>query len=266
MKMTSCLAVLAATLLPVAAFADEGDDDAPTIASASSGTRPGVDEGQLRDPNIDRGFLLPTAETQPAGSISYNMYELLFHGVTYGVTDNLHVSGTVTVPLGEDGTFQIGIASAKYRFLKAGRLRLAAQGSAVIIRSDFDDSLENDFHTFFTGGAIASVCIDRGCNSLISASATTGFDLGIDLRPMVYGVSAVQSVSKSIKLVAEVASAGIFEDTDWTAGDTALVNYGVRFHSGRIAGDVGFVRPFGDGVDNAFPLGAPFVNFTYRAL
>ena len=38
------------------------------------------------DPNIDRGFVLPTAMTQPAGSVTYNNYELLLHGVSIGVT------------------------------------------------------------------------------------------------------------------------------------------------------------------------------------
>src|SRR5262249_54443327 len=68
------------------------------------------------DPNIDRGFLLPTAMTQPAGSVTYNNYELLLHGVTYGITDR--VQGTVTVlsPIVRDMPF-VGFAAVKGRIL-----------------------------------------------------------------------------------------------------------------------------------------------------
>jgi hypothetical protein len=265
MRFTTCAAVMTAMLLPVAAFADEeSDDDAamPDAAAATIEARRGVDEGQLRDPNIDRGFLLPTAETQPAGSISFNSYELFFEGITYGVTDDLHITGTV-LTLNTD-SFWMGNVSAKYRFLKTGRLRLAAQGSVTFIHTDIDEDLE-ETHTFFTAGAIASICVDEGCNSLVSASATTGLSANTDERPVIYGVSAVQSIAPHVKLVGEFVSAGMFDGSDWDGADGGLLNYGVRFTSDRIAGDVGFLRPIGSDSD-VFPLGIPFINFTYRAL
>ena len=89
-KLTSLL-VLASALLP-AALARAGQPEATVGATAAA-------PAATADPNLDRGFLLPTAMTQPKGTLTYNNYELLLHGVTYGITDNLQVSATVLSPI-----------------------------------------------------------------------------------------------------------------------------------------------------------------------
>src|SRR5262249_58632803 len=99
--------------------------DSENVVSAVPAPAPGATS---TDPNIDRGFLLPTAMTQPAGSVTYNNYELLLHGVTYGITDRVQASVTVLSPIVRDMPF-VGFAAVKGRIVSTDRFHLALQGS-----------------------------------------------------------------------------------------------------------------------------------------
>src|SRR5215471_11701396 len=90
------------------------------------------------DPNIDRGFLLPTAMTQPAGSLTYNNYELLLHGLTYGVTDRIQATLTVLSPITTDMPF-VGFGALKARIVATDRLHVALQGTLGYMH-DFNSS------------------------------------------------------------------------------------------------------------------------------
>ena len=107
------------------------------------------------DPNIDRGFLLPTAMTQPAGSVTYNNYELLLHGVTVGITDRVQGSVTVLSPIVRDMPF-VGFAAVKGRVLSTERFHLAVQGSLGWGHAFDVDSSTGDANVYTTGD-IASV-------------------------------------------------------------------------------------------------------------
>src|SRR5262249_51311242 len=80
------------------------------------------------DPNIDRGFVLPTAMTQPARTLTYSNYEIFVQGLTVGITDRVQVSVTAMPPI-SDFIPYFAIGSAKWRLLSVGRLHLALQGS-----------------------------------------------------------------------------------------------------------------------------------------
>lgn len=236
------------------------------VAAVAAEVDPTLDRGQDLDPNIDRTFLLPTAQTQPKGSVSFNDYELIFLGLTYGVTNDFQITGTTMVPLGDGAPF-FGVVGGKYRIVKSGRLRVAAQGNLIYARSSNVGDGVSDSATAGTLGGIASICIDDGCESLISASVQAGFAIGEDnnATPFLYGGSIVQKISPRVKLLVEAVSAGAFGDDDFVVADGALVSYGVRFVGNDIAGDVGFVKPIIDGDDgDVFPMGFPFVSFTYR--
>ena len=66
--------------------------------------------------------------TQPAGSVTYNNYELLLHGITYGITDRVQASVTVLSPIVQDMPF-VGFAAVKGRIVSTERFHLALQGS-----------------------------------------------------------------------------------------------------------------------------------------
>ena len=222
------------------------------------------------DPNIDRGFLLPTAMTQPAGSVTYNNYELLLHGVSVGITDRVQGSVTVLSPIVKDMPF-VGFAAVKARVLSTERFHLALQGSLGWGHAFDVDSTTTDGNLYtFGGGAFASYCLRQDCSSLVSASATYSLVMpgGLDgaAHTIIYGGSIVHRVGRHVKLLGEVASAagGVTGSGDWENINGVLVGYGVRFHTNSMAADVGFIRPVGTDGDDEFLVGLPFVNVSYR--
>ena len=225
--------------------------------------------GQARDPHIDRAVILPTGQTQPAGSWSFYDYELLLTGLSYGVTDNVQIGVHTIVPVTSLDEFFYASGSAKWRLVSAGRVRLSAVGSLHYFRIDdpFNDDGTGDVTIGTLGGAL-SLCLDEGCESLASATVQTGFLVDEDdggYAPFIYGGSVVARISRRVKLLGEVASAGVYGDGEWFGAEGALVSYGARFHTDDIAGDLTLVnpQPRGDG-EEGWPLGFPFVVFTYR--
>ena len=233
-----------------------------TIIVAPSDAPGPVDQGVLEDPNADRAWLAPTALTQPAGSWSFNDYELAMVGLTYGVTDTFQISGSTLLPLVRDQPFYGNIA-AKAQVVRSGRTRLAAHG-VLTYASDGSEG----FSVGAVGGA-GTLCLDDDCHSMINGYLATAFAMTEDDGnefPVLLSASVVGRLNKHVKLVGEI-------DTGFVPGEdfenVYLGWYGVRFASGTIAGDVGFVRPFGTEVsddDSPLVLGVPWVNFTYRAL
>ena len=198
------------------------------------------------DPNIDRGFLLPTAMTQPAGSVTYNNYELLLHGITYGITDRVQVSVTVLSPIVEDMPF-VGFAAVKGRIVSDRPLPPGAAGIARLgTRLQFERRRRQPLHR--RRGRAGQLLPARDCSSLASASAT--YQLVMPTAPtpahmVVYGGSIVHRVGRHVKLLGEVTSAagGARDSGDLENLEGVLVGYGVRFHTNAIAADVGFLKP-----------------------
>ena len=261
-SMSDAHAQAAAAAPSPAAQPDPEDVVKGTPASPSAGAT-------ATDPNIDRGFLLPTAMTQPAGSITYNNYELLLHGITYGITDRVQASVTVLSPIVEDMPF-VGFAAVKGRVVSTDRFHLALQGSLgwghAFNSTDGDANL-------FTGGAgvLASYCLRDDCSSLASASATYQLVMpsgtGNAAHMVVYGGSIVHRVGRHVKLLGEVTSAagGTSSTGDLQNMEGVLVGYGVRFHTNAIAADIGFLKPVAtDGGDDDLLLGLPFASVSYR--
>jgi hypothetical protein len=258
MRTLACSALL--VLFTTAARASE-----PPLAVA---TAPADAASTGADPNLDRGFLLPTAMTQPAGSLTYNNYELLLHGVTYGVTDNVQVSATVLAPIVKEMPL-VGLASIKARLYRGDRLHLAIQGSiggaADVSGRENGDGTSGNRGIFLAGaGGLASVCLRADCSSLLSASASYELAAGSGDNggALVYGVSAVHRVGRHVKLLAELASAGNSRSFD--AENSALVSYGVRFYGDSIASDIGFIKPVGFEGSLPVVLGLPFASISYR--
>jgi hypothetical protein len=245
------------------------DSEAPTTVVASPAASPPA----AADPNIDRGFIQPTAMTQPQGSLTYNNYELVLHGLTYGITDHVQTSLTVMAPLVRDMPF-LGTASVKWRFLSTPRFHLALQGSATMIHV-FDDGLSDGAssnNAYAVGaGAFASYCLRDDCSSLASLSATYQLAIagrsGDTAHAIIYGGSIVHRVSPHVKLLGEVtslATTNSVADSGFDNVSGALVSYGVRLHTANIASDVGFMKPIVSEDSDPFLLGLPFINVSYR--
>ncbi|HET6146124.1 MAG TPA: hypothetical protein VFH68_01220 [Polyangia bacterium] len=261
-----------ATAATSAWAAPVSDGESPTTVA----TGPAAPAPAAADPNIDRGFIQPTAMTQPARSLTYNNYELVLHGLTYGITDHLQTSVTVMAPLVRDMPF-LGVAAVKWQFLSTRRFHLALQGSATMIHYFRDDSAAPDGSSSsgdgahaVGAGAFASYCLRDDCSSLASLNAT--YQLGFAGRgsgttqAIIYGGSIVHRVSPHVKLLGEVTSmaATTVTDSNFDNVPGALVSYGVRLHTANIAGDVGFMKPISGEGEDPFLLGLPFINVSYR--
>jgi len=261
MSITKLASLLALGLCLTSASLARADEP----ASAAHASAPAEPAGTGADPNIDRGFLLPTAMTQPQGTVTYNNYELLLHGVTYGLTDRVQLTATVLSPITKDIPL-FGLGAVKAQIVSAGAFHLALQGTAGIAHE-----LQGAGETLETvgGGALASVCLRDDCASLASASATyQAMFGGNETRAqhlVLYGGSLVLRLSEHVKLLGEVASAAGGSTQDFKNVDGLVVSYGVRFHTRAIAADVGFIRPMSTGdADINLLLGLPFVNVSYR--
>jgi hypothetical protein len=267
--MHTTLASVALALALVSALVSAPPARADDPAVSATAAEPA---GVAADPAIDRGFLLPTAMTQPKGTLTYNNYEVVLHGLTYGVTDRVQVSATVFTPV---GNLLWGLAGLKAQVVATPRFRLALQGTAGGATHETGNTesvgagaaYRRESRGFLGSGLFASLCLDRECASLLSAGASHTSALGGPGAEHVflYDSSLVVRVSDGVKVLGEVTTGQGGTSTDLTEPGGLLVSYGVRFHGKRVAGDVGFVKPYArQGSDGIFPLGLPFVSLSAR--
>jgi hypothetical protein len=256
---------LGLTLTAATAAAQPGAAPAPAPDPEAAAVSTTVDPGVIEDVNADRVWLTPTGLTQPKGSWSFNDTELMFLGLTYGVTDTTQVSATTWVLVDEEQPFLLWL-NAKQQLLRQGKLRLALHGSWIHVDDRGDSEFDEDSFDVVALGGAASLCLDTGCHSLVNGYVGTAWalDEGDEERPVIAAVSLVKRINRHVKFIGEI-------DTGWEFGEEPsndyLGWYGLRFTSGVVGGDIGFVKPFGDDVDtDEFPMGFPMLTFTYRAI
>ncbi|MCC6995302.1 MAG: hypothetical protein IT370_11890 [Deltaproteobacteria bacterium] len=237
------------------------------IAAAPTRTPIALDD----DPAADRTWLSPTPETQRRGSWTYNNYEFLVHGMSYGIADNLQVTGFV-LPAYSEGSPAIYGASAKVRVLAGGPLRLALTGSVWSV--DAGDG--SDSTMVVSAGGTAALCLDRGCTSqlgvntdLIKAGGDStnyagGGDSSEDSGVARISAYAAIRMSSHLKLLAEL-NRGRIGTGKLELADDGLLMLGVRFHSRWAAADLGLAMPMNFSDDDPDTRGAfPAINLTYR--
>ncbi len=242
---------------------------------------PAVQEARLDDANVDRSWFMPTAMTQPAGTLPFSTYELMLMAISYAPIDRLQLTATFLAPVVPDMCCW-SIIGAKYRLLDAGPFHFAALGQLTLASVQginiygVGTSTGRSMFWALLGGGSTSICFDESCRALASAWIITGFNqyynYGTEL-PIVYGGSF--SFGHHIKLLVEADSAAFIGDFN-IAARGALVTYGVRFTSRNLAGDIGLTRPFSADTNltaltdsflkGILVLGVPIVTFTYRAL
>jgi hypothetical protein len=221
-----------------------------------------VDKGVVNDANAGRGWMAPTALTEPAGTWSISDYELFLVSVGYAVSDRLSISATTIPPLTTDFPLWL-LFNAKLQVLKAGKVRAAVQGAFTYF--SIKDSGSTDSFTAGELGGAVTLCIDDECNSHVSGFLGAGFARDTDSAvPFIGAATLVGRLGRHVKFVGEIDSAFIAGNVNDVA-DGALLWYGLRFTSKNIGVDLGFVRPVGVG-DSGLALGIPVLTFSYRAM
>ncbi len=257
----------AAVCLPLSAGAQSpGASAAPgSVAGAPVAEiedHPDVEAGVLNDANSGRVFVSPTALTAPAGTWSFNDYELVIVGASYAFTDNFSVSLSGLAPITDDTpVFLIG--STKLRLLRSSGWHVAAHG-AVFYGSD-----DGDGAGVATLGGAVTRCLDVDCHSLLNAYLAAGIAIDPDVDqtsvPFIASIGYVQRLTNRLKLAVE----GDFGFSTGEVNDVAeglLLWYGARITSKNIGVDLGFARPICEDCDAGLALGLPWIGFTYRGI
>lgn len=253
-RTRSVLFLVSAIVLPAAVLGRDASAAEPVIGAAAPAPTDAAE-----DPNLDRGFLLPTGETQPAGSVVFHSTELLLAGLSYGVTDWAQVAVTALVPVLDDTSTLVN-GMGKFRLVSTEHLRVALHGSLTY------QGLDGESSYLLTSGATASFCLDTPCHSQISATVGA-LDLrghSDELAGPFYGATASYRLGRHVKLLAELAGATVDRGLDRREGQHAL-SYGLRVFSSDVALDFGLLTPLDQDAREDVALGYPFVALGYRA-
>jgi len=214
--------------------------------------------------HADRVLLVPTAETQPEGTLFLSSYEIVGAGVGYAFSDRLQAS------LVGATTFDALWAeiNVKANLLRSRWLRIAAQTSIDYARG------EDEEIPFGRVGGTLQLCFDLPCRSSMSAAATVvAHDAPDTLLPLGVGLGFIAFLSHELSLLLEYAGVlDAAETLELIDLPVYLVSYGIRISgSPSWSLDLAFARALRSdeglrtGKVGVFDLlGVPLAAFTFR--
>lgn len=234
---------------------------------------PAPTDARSLDAHADRVLLVPTAETQPEGTIFFTAYELLLPSIGYAITDDVQVSAFGFTDF-EGGVLELRV---KANVVRERAVRVAFGTSLDYLTSDPDDlddpSAENDFLLGRADGVV-QLCFDAPCRSSLSGALTVAAPAQNELIfPIAFGTGlVVQGTSIMSVLLEYSALVNAADDIDLLPLPLHLVSYGVRFAWSRHwAFDVGLARSLNPqrAIRTTPPevfdiLGLPLLALTYR--
>lgn len=194
------------------------------------------------DPNVTRGFLMPTALTLKQGGGYLGTFELFFFTVALGLSDAVMVNfGILLLPIAiENQVVQAGL-----------KIRLTPDDSepAVAIGGQYFGNLGSE-------GMFAPYAVMTGSTKDTRFSIGGGLAMpidGNDAEPIIVA-SFDGRVSKSVKFISEA----------WFPinGGWLPFMFGFRFFGSQISGDIGLMFPIGE--EFLSPIGWPVGNFIYN--
>jgi hypothetical protein len=198
---------------------------------------------------------MPTAETSPAGSVSFASYEIVILQVSYATSDRTQVTLTGTPPLSAEQLALLDI-SVKTVVVRESRVSMALMGSASGI---FGAEEGNGF--IGRMGAVVTLC-EPAWTCKFGLSVATNLVLLGPYSVALSGVGGSARLGKLVSLVAEVDTA-VPLGASLGQANGILGGAGVRLSKPNWGLDLGF---FVGGKARADAGGAPWVVFTYRIL
>ncbi|HVU00755.1 MAG TPA: hypothetical protein VHE30_03355 [Polyangiaceae bacterium] len=223
-----------------------------SVAAPPLSEREASDAARAGDAHIDRYLLLPTAETQPAGTVYFSSWEIVGLQAGYALSDRTQMTLSFVPPLSKDPLVPLDL-TLKGVLHRERRVRLAAMASLTGLFG-----FEQGNAAVGRIGGVAQFCFDDGCRG--SVGLGTNVALVGPVSIVMTGLGAAFRVGRIVSLVAEVQSV------------LPLGREGAEIHA--LAGGAG-VRLSGKhwGVDLAVegaldrkttPQGIPLVIVTYR--
>lgn len=206
------------------------------------------------DPLGTRLFLTPTARTMPKGSVRLSTVYYVLPNLAYGVTGNLDVSATASIPIPDGGLVS---GNVKFAPVQSGSLAVAVGASVGTLYGR--EVTSNAAGTFY---GIATVGDVHRAVTVGAYGVYAGYDGDVKVgNGMGLVVGGEIQVSNNVKVISENAFLRSFEGE---GGNGGAVTAGVRFFSGRVAADLSYpFVVFADGNSETFPLFFPLVSLGY---
>jgi hypothetical protein len=198
---------------------------------------------------------MPTAETNPAGTVSFASYEIVILQVSYAPSDRTQVTLTGAPPLGEEQVAPLDI-TVKTVVVREPRVSLALMGSGSGIFG-----LEEGNGFIGRAGAVVTLC-EPAWTCKLGLSVATNLVLLGPYSAALSGVGGSVRLGKLVSLVAEVDTAVPLGASIGQANGI-LGGAGVRLSKPSWGLDLGC---FAGGKARAETFAAPWVVFTYRIL
>jgi hypothetical protein len=216
---------------------DRIDNGVQTMQDASSSLF------AFNDPNTTRTFLMPTAQTLPAGRGYVGVFELFLLTFAWAPVDNVMLNGGLVllpIPL-EDQILNFGL---KIGFGELAR-EVAVGAGVQFLTIPGEDPVGMGYGVISLGNA----------NHKLNIGAGFGFELdnGNTTDP-VFAISGDARLSESAKIIAE---AWIFPVGDFFVP----FMLGFRFFGKNLSGDIGLMYPIGE--EFSSPVGFPVGNLIY---
>jgi len=198
------------------------------------------------NPNACRLYLTPTGRCLKKSTGYFAHMELFFPLVSYGLTDNISISGGMSLFPFIDINEQIFYFSSKVGLVARDKFALALGTTLIKIPSFAGDDIPL-VGTFFGMGTFGSP--DRS----LTAGLGYGFvESNFADRP-VFIIGGDYRITRNIAFVTENwVYPGISEP---------VISYGIRFFGEKLSVDLAFVNLLGGGI---FYPGIPFVGFVFN--
>ncbi|UCD17093.1 MAG: hypothetical protein JSV44_11670 [Candidatus Zixiibacteriota bacterium] len=196
--------------------------------------------------NSSRLFFGPTGRTIGAGQGYFSAIYALFPSIAYGITDNISISGGVSLIPFIDFEDQIFFAIPKVGFSFSDELALAASALVIRVPSDDDDD-----------PSVVGVLFGTGTYGSTDKSLTLGVGYGFK-EDEVADKPAVL-VGGELRFARRLAL--VTENWVFPGLDEPLVSYGMRFFGESLAADLAFFTILDE--DSIFP-GIPYVDFVWN--
>lgn len=233
----------------------------PTVEPARTGYRAEQD----LDPNVDQGFILPTAFLQPEGTYKFQSREVFLVGVQKTFGDRFQASvNTLALP-----AISL-LVEMKLRLWSGDRTHVALSGHAGVA------AVPTVGIVGATGGLVVTRCFNTACGHTVTVTAMIGRLLaggesaGDTITGLQFGLAFQGRVGPKFKFIAE-GLLSYFRGPD--EGDESLTSLqifgGVRAHGKRGAIDFGLMfipdlEPNQWDYDTTDHIFAPWLNISYR--
>lgn len=239
------------------------------LREAIAGTAPATEpdrspDKRLSDPNDTRLLFAPTGRPLGKGSGYFSNHYVVFPGFSFGLTDNLGLSGGVsTIPgLGLDE--QLFYVSSTAGFKRADKAAFAVGGLYAAGTSE-DVGAALLFGIATLGSPDRSVSLGLAFAGTREDEELYGPDYEYrgNRRRWRFREAPILMVGGTVRVaehVSLVTESWLFLGEEFRLSEQPF-GLGLRFFNGRISTDVGFVF-VGDVIDEGFPI--PWLSFSYH--